>query len=131
MAAPASEQIIRQMFATFTDFSTSLDQLKAFLTSDYQQIVDGRTLTLDDFLTHARALREALQSLEITVERIICQEDMAATVHVARATRLSGHISTIKVIAFFQLREGRIALVDELTHVLEGNSEDKTLGSLQ
>lgn len=131
MPSFTSEHIIRTMFEVFTDFSTSLDQLKTFLTPDYRQIVDGRTLTLDDFLTHAHALREALQSLEITIERIVCQEDRAATVHVARAIRPSGHISRIRVIAFFEIKDGRIALVDELTHVLEGTTEDTALGSLQ
>lgn len=131
MPAQTSEILIRTMFQVFTDFSTSTDQLKTFLTPDYQQKVDGRTLTLEDFLTHASALRATLQSLDITIERIVCQQDRAATVHVAHATYASGRASSIKVIAFFEIRDGRIALVDELTHACDGGTEDNALGSLQ
>lgn len=130
MPAPTTEHLIRTMFGAFTDFNLSTDQLKCFLTPDYLQKVDGRTLTLEDFLTHAAALRSALKSLEITIERIVFQQDSAATVHIARAEHPSGRISRIRVIAFFEIRDGRIALVDELTRVLEGSKEDETLSSL-
>lgn len=130
MPAQTTEHVIRTMFSVFTDFSLGTDQLKRFLTPDYLQKVDGRTLMLEDFLTHATALRRTLKALEITIEQIVCQQNSAATVHIARAEHPSGRISHIKVIAFFKIRDGRIALVDELTRVLEGSTEDETLGSL-
>jgi len=33
------------------------------------------------------------------------------------------------VIAYYQFREHRIRLVDELTHLLEGSAQDRDLGS--
>lgn len=130
MSSTHHEQIIREMFTTFTDFGSTPDKLLDFMTPDYRQFVDGREMTLDDFRVHTHALRNALGALEIDIQHVVCEDDKAATVHVARATRRSGEQSLIKVVAFYQFREGRICLVDELTHVLEGSGTDRALGSL-
>ncbi|KXV32665.1 hypothetical protein AD940_16740 [Gluconobacter thailandicus] len=131
MPAQSPEQIIRQMFEVFTDFSSDPATLTEFMTPDYRQFVDGREMTLAEFLEHAVALRNALQRLEIDIQQIVCQGNQAATVHIARATRLSGEKSQIKVIAFYQFNNGRLCLVDELTHVLSGQDDDKALGSVR
>ncbi|MEZ7138006.1 nuclear transport factor 2 family protein [Komagataeibacter sp. SM21] len=131
MSSTHHEQIIREMFTTFTDFGSTPDKLLDFMTPDYRQFVDGREMTLDDLRVHTHALRNALGALEIDIQHVVCEDDKAATVHVARATRRSGEQSLIKVIAFYQFREGRICLVDELTHVLEGSGSDRALGALQ
>ncbi|KXV37134.1 hypothetical protein AD942_03190 [Gluconobacter japonicus] len=125
------EQIIRKIFAAFTDFSSDPAALSAFMTPDYRQFVDGREMTLDEFQNHAMSLRRLLKMLEIDIQQIVCQGNQAATVHIARATRLSGKQSQIKVIAFYQFNNGRLCLVDELTHVLNGHDGDKSLGSVQ
>ncbi|KAL2316489.1 SnoaL-like domain-containing protein [Schizosaccharomyces pombe] len=126
-----SESFIRQLFKAFTDFSTDVESLRGFLTPDYRQLVDGRELTLDDFISHAKALRTHLQRLDINVQQIVCQGNKAATVHIAHAIRSSGESSRIKVIAFYSFKDGRISLIDELTYVLEGGNADRELGSVQ
>lgn len=125
------EQVIRDMFATFTHFDADLDALLGFMTPDYRQFVDGHEMTLNAFQTHAHALRANLSRLEIDIQHIVCEGDKAATVHLARVTRLSGEESLIKVVAFYQFREERICLVDELTHLLKGADKDQALGALQ
>lgn len=47
----------------------------------------------------------------------------------AEALKKSGEHVEIKVIALHQISNGKIILTDELTHVINGNSEDKELGS--
>ena len=131
MSSTHHEQIIREMFATFTDFSSTPDKLLDFITPDYRQSVDGREMTLSDFQAHTHALRNTLDALEIDIQHVVCEGDKAATVHVACATRRSGKQSLIKVIAFYQFRKGRICLVDELTHLLKGSEKDQALGALQ
>lgn len=125
------EQIIRDMFTTFTNFDADLDAFLGFMTSDYRQFVDGHEMTLSTFQAHARALRANLSRLEIDIQHIVCEGDKAATLHLAHVTRLSGEESLIKVVAFYQFREGRICLVDELTHLLKGAEKDQALGALQ
>lgn len=131
MSSISHEQIIRAMFATFTDFSSSPDKLFAFMAPNYRQFVDGHEMTLADFQAHTHTLRNTLSALEINIQHIVCEGDKAATVHVARATRLSGTQSRIKVVAFYQFQNGRICLVDELTHLLDGHETDQALGALQ
>ena len=131
MSLKHHERTIRQMFSTFTDFNSEISALSDFMTTDYRQRVDGNEMTLDAFLRHANALRSGLHRLEISIKHVVCEGDRAATVHLARAIRHSGECSLIKVIAFYEFREERICLVDELTHVLEGGQNDKALGSLQ
>ncbi|MFT8325942.1 nuclear transport factor 2 family protein [Gluconobacter oxydans] len=125
------EKIIRDMFAMFTDFGSDLDALMAFMTPDYRQLVDGREMTLADFRAHALALREGLSSLEIEILHLVCEADRAATVHLASAIRPCGARSVIRVVAFYQFRDGRLCLVDELTRVQQGHDGDDALGSLQ
>lgn len=127
----APEKIIRDMFTMFTDFGSDLDALTAFMTPDYRQLVDGREMTLADFRAHALALREGLSSLEIEILHLVCEADRASTVHLASATRPSGARSVIRVVAFYQFRDGRLCLVDELTRVQQGHDGDDALGSLQ
>ncbi|GBR46904.1 hypothetical protein GRO01_23220 [Gluconobacter roseus NBRC 3990] len=127
----APERIIRDMFAMFTDFGSDLDALTASMTPDYRQLVDGREMSLADFRAHALALREGLSSLEIEILHLVCERDRAATVHLASATRPSGARSVIRVVAFYQFRDGRLCLVDELTRVQQGHEGDGALGRLQ
>ncbi|WP_231490308.1 nuclear transport factor 2 family protein [Gluconobacter roseus] len=119
------------MFAMFTDFGSDLDALTASMTPDYRQLVDGREMSLADFRAHALALREGLSSLEIEILHLVCERDRAATVHLASATRPSGARSVIRVVAFYQFRDGRLCLVDELTRVQQGHEGDGALGRLQ
>lgn len=113
-----NERILREIFATFTDFTASHEEVLTFMTPDYRQCVDGQGMTLNDFQTHTLALRNALWSLSIGIQQIVCEGNKAATVHVAHATRHSGTEKLIKVVAFYYFWEGGICLVNELTHVL-------------
>ncbi|MCP1215950.1 nuclear transport factor 2 family protein [Acetobacter orientalis] len=131
MSLHHNKRILREMFAAFTDFTVPLDRVLAFMTPDYRQCVDGQDMTLTDFQTHTQALRNALCRLSIDIQHCVCEGDKAATVHVAHAIRHSGTESLIKVVAFYRFRAGRICLVDELTHVLQGHGKDKNLGGFQ
>jgi len=131
MRSDTPEHTIRQLLATFTDFNADIDTLTSFMTPDYRQLVDGRDMALKDFRDHALALRSRFRKLDIDIQHLVCQNDTVATIHLVRATHPCGKQTLVKVIAFFKFREGRICLVDELTHILEGTEADKTLGSLQ
>lgn len=128
---PNSEQLIRQMFERLTDFNRPAEEMLGLFTADYRQLVDGKELNLNDFLIHIKALRTKLSALEIKILHIVTSSDAAATIHIAKATRISGETSLIKVVAYYGIKDGKIAFVDELTHLLEGGEADKALGSTQ
>ncbi|MDQ2080966.1 nuclear transport factor 2 family protein [Xanthobacteraceae bacterium Astr-EGSB] len=129
MTPKEGEDLIRQMLAEFTNFDAPVARLRALVTPDYRQKVDGRELDLAAFLDHALALRSALTRLHIDIEHIVSDGVAAATVHVARATKRSGERVEMKVVAFYLFRDGRVSLVDELSHLVHGREADETLGS--
>lgn len=129
--AQHNEQLVRQVFETLSDFNRPAEDMLCFFTEDYKQLVDGKELGLDDFIVHIKALRQKLKALDIDIQHIVTSPDAAATVHIAHVTRDSGEKSHIKVVAFYSFRDGKIAFVDELTHLLEGAESDKKLGSIQ
>lgn len=130
MTPQDSIALITTMFAAFCQPDTSAAKLARFFTPDYIQRVDGKQLDLTAFLDHFRALQAALRRLNITIEHVVSDGTTAATVHIAEAEKRDGSRSRIKVVAVYVLRDGRIALVDELTRVLDGAAGDADLGSL-
>jgi hypothetical protein len=65
------------------------------------------------------------------IERIVADGTSAATVHLARATKKTGETATIKVVAFYELGNDRLVLIDELSRVVHGSEEDRELGSIR
>lgn len=120
---------IKELLATFCDFSANIEDVTRFFTPDYQQKVDGEVIDLVAFIDHVHALRTKLVSLDIDVQRIVSDGMSAATVHVARATKRDGDVAIVKVVAFYQFDGDRVASIDEATHVLEGSTSDRQLGS--
>jgi len=66
--AQNSEQLVRQVFETLSDFNRPAEEMLAFFTEDYRQLVDGKELGLNDFLIHIKALRQKLKALEIDIQ---------------------------------------------------------------
>jgi ketosteroid isomerase-like protein len=131
MPSSETKQLIRKAFAALTDFQNAAEDVAGFFSDDYVQIVDGKQLDRRGFVEHVLALRSHLSSLEIDIERIVADDVSAATVHLVTATRRTGETSTIKVVAFYEIRDGKIALIDELSRVVHGSEEDHELGSIQ
>jgi SnoaL-like domain len=121
--------LLRRMFAAFTDPTTKPEVYAGLLTPDYIQRVDGKELDYAGFLSHSEALQASLASSSVTFEHLVTDGISAATVHIAQAVKTNGDRIRIKVIAYYQFRGNRISLVDELTHLLEGAEQDRDLGS--
>ncbi|TIX87532.1 nuclear transport factor 2 family protein [Rhizobium sp. P44RR-XXIV] len=121
--------LLQRMFAAFTNPATKPEQYAGLLTPDYIQRVDGKQLDYAGFLHHSAALQASLSSSSVSFEHFVTDGVSAATVHIAEALKINGERIRLKVIAYYQFRENRICLVDELTHLLEGTSQDRDLGS--
>lgn len=121
--------LLRRLFAAFTDPITGPEAFAELLTPDYLQRVDGKELDYAGFLAHAAALQASVKSASVTFEHIVTDGMSAATVHIADAVKTNGERIRLKVIAYYRFRGHRISLVDELTHLLEGADEDRDMGS--
>lgn len=124
-----AHDLLRRMFDAFTDPTTRPEVFGELLTPDYIQRVDGKELDYAGFLAHTAALQASLKSASVTFEHMVTDGLSAATVHIADAVKANGERIRLKVIAYYEFRDKRIALVDELTHLLDGTEQDRDLGS--
>lgn len=123
------KQLIRNAFQkVIEDPNANENVIRQFFSEDYVQHVDGKILNLSDFIQHIHSLKERIQDITIEFEQLISDDDKACSVHIARGTKENGEKVETKVIAFFQVKEGKISLCDELSHILHGKDEDKDLG---
>jgi hypothetical protein len=121
--------LLRRFFAALADPATKPEQFAALLTPDYIQRVDGREIDYAGFISHMEALHADLASADITFEHIVTDGRSAATVHIVDAVKTNGKRARFKVIAYYQFRGKQVCLIDELTHLLEGDPQDRDLGS--
>ena len=129
MTQDEAHGLLRRMFAAFTNPAATAEDFAGLLTPDYIQRVDGEQLDYAGFLEHHKALQKSVASGSVRFEHVVTDGASAATVHIAEAVKVSGERIRLKVIAYYQFRDGRICMVDELTRMLEGGAEDRDLGS--
>ncbi len=129
MTPQDAQNLLEKMFETLADKKVPIQDLAAFFTPDYVQIVDGKMFDLNAFLQHAATLRDTLVKADIRFEKIVTDGNTIADIHFAHAQKKNGDNVHIKVIAFYTLRDGRICKVEELTHLVEGTAQDRDLGS--
>ncbi|OKH89660.1 nuclear transport factor 2 family protein [Thalassospira sp. TSL5-1] len=129
MTPQDAQNLLETLFETLTDQSVPTENLTAFFTPDYVQIVDGKKLDLTAFLQHADTLRHTLIKTDIRFEKIITDGNTIADIHFVHAQKKNGETIHIKVIAFYTLHKGRICRVEELTYLMEGTADDRDLGS--
>jgi len=121
--------LIENAVSSMLDPQQDAATLSRYFASDYVQDVDGKRLDYDGFIDHARVLKTHLRSGRATIESLIVDGDTIADIHVIDAEKINGSRIRTKVIAFFSLRDGKIVRVDELTHLLDGEEEDRDMGS--
>ena len=125
----AARRLIEGALACLLDPEQDAEALGRFFTPDYIQNVDGKQLDYKGFIDHARALKNTLRGGHATILKLIVEGSTIADIHVVEAEKTDGSRIKARVIAFYTVRDGRIAKVDELTHLLEGRKEDHDLGS--
>ena len=100
-----------------------------FFSPDYIQHVDGKTLNYEALLKHMQVQKEALKEARVTLESFIEQGDKCSTIHRVDAKLKEGREIQMKVIAHFTFSDGKIIECDELTHLIQGDDQDRDLGS--
>lgn len=121
--------LIENSIASLLDPQQDAAALDRYFTLDYVQHVDGKRFDYEGFIDHARALKGSLRRGRVTIEQLIVDGDTIADIHIVEAEKTNGSLVRAKVIGFFTVRDGKIARVDELTHMLDGAPEDRDLGS--
>jgi hypothetical protein len=101
------------------------DEARQFI----QEVFSGKTLDYQQFVAHMKAQKKIIKSAKITFKYIIVEGDKIATLHIVDAIKQDGSCIEAQVNAIFQIKDKRIFLCDELTHLIKGDKSDKDLGS--
>jgi hypothetical protein len=130
MTPTETKQWLKQVFAEVVEnmAATETDYAKYF-SPDYIQHVDGTTLNYQDFVAHMKAQKMVMKSLKVSFLRMVVEDNKIATVHQVNAVKKNGGEIEAKIIAFFEIKDNKIILCDELTHLIKGDKSDRDLGS--
>ncbi len=120
------ERVFSELFNVDND---PCNMAKKYMTPDYLQLVDGKSLHYNEFVEHLGVVLNEFQSINFTFEQVIASGNTISDIHIVDAIKNDGSKFKAKVIAFFFIRNGKIFKIDELTTLLEGKEEDKDLGS--
>lgn len=102
---------------------------EALFSTDYVQSTDGNTLNYIEFLQHLNHVRSRISDIAFSVEQACCHSQLLADRHIVTVTWPDNKQTGIEVYMFAQLREGKICRIDEITRVISGNTQDKSLAS--
>lgn len=105
------------------------DVIAQFFHQNYTQHVNGKTLDYQDFVKHIITLRNTLYDMKITFLHLIGEGNAVSSVHIAEGSKADGQRIKAKVVAYFEFKNDKLILCDELTHLLEGKKEDQDLGA--
>jgi ketosteroid isomerase-like protein len=130
MTSDEIKKWVKEVFKnTVENMDATEETYSQYFSQDYIQHVDGKTLDYNDFVAHMKAQKNVIQSAKITFKHIIVEGDTVATVHLVNGVKKDGGIIEAQVNALFQIKNKKIVLCDELTHLIKGEKSDRDLGS--
>ncbi len=84
--------------------------------------VDGKKLKYADFFAHMETLKNTMKSLNVTFKYMVVEGDKVATIHEVNDIKKDGSHVSIQVNALFQIKDKKIVLCNELTHLISGEN---------
>ncbi len=129
MTTAQARHYLNEVFHSLFDPAISAEATARYFTPGYQQHADGKVLDHPMFVEHARTLKSTLQYATVTFGNVIASGNTLASWHIVDAVKHNGQALRVKVVAIYQLEDGLIARVDELTHLMEGEASDRDLGT--
>ncbi|WP_176193272.1 nuclear transport factor 2 family protein [Salmonella enterica] len=104
-------------------------QIARYFSDEYQQQVDGKCIDYKGFIAHMELLKKLTCSINVSVLAIAAKNNDVLTHHRVYVEKKNGSRSVIDVLAHFTLRDNLIIRCEELTRQLEGDADDRDLGS--
>lgn len=106
-------------------------KIREFFSPDYQQVVDGQSLDFTGFVEHMAKLKHLTHAIDVTVVAIAGQNNDVLTHHLVAVSKKDGAQAHIDVFAHFTLENGLITRCEELTRLVQGTVQDRSLGSIR
>lgn len=120
---------LNQMFQEVFTESGKLEYADRYYTKDYVAISNCNHLDRKMFDDHVLALQRDIRKLECSYDEVITAPDKIGVVLSFAIEKTDGSIAKIRSHTFYTLRDGKIAELQELTHVMEGGEEDSDIAS--
>ena len=123
------QTVIAALQAVITNPIHDENEITAFFSLNYQQLVDGNTLDYVDFIKHMATLKQQTKHMELAIKAIVAEGDTVFTHHFVDVEKIQGEKSQFEVFAQFTLLSGKIIRCEELTRMVTGAESDNNLGS--
>lgn len=124
------KKLVQEAFRdVFENDKFSEKVISKYFHPEYKQYVDGKELNYKQFLDHMKHLKEAIYSAKINFHHLISENNGVCSVHTASGLKHNGTSVKAKVIAYFEIKDERIVLCDELSYMIEGDEQDRDLAS--
>lgn len=119
--------LIKDMLNVFADTSKTSGELAGYFSNDFIQISDGHSLGYKEFLVHVGELRKTMKSINFDLVQVVAENDIVATHHIATGIKQNGKTVKTEFFAFFTIKDNKIVNCQEVSRMLQGESEDKDL----
>jgi ketosteroid isomerase-like protein len=103
--------------------------VRRYFSPNYMEKVDGKKLDFAGFSDHLRAVKAAVTNVHVTFDLSMAEGNKVVDIYRVVADRRTGGKMAVKVVALFEIKDGKIVRCDEDTHLEEGTAADKDLGS--
>ncbi len=130
MAPDETKKFVKEIFKNTVENMDATEETYAhYFSQDYIQYVDGKTLDYNGFIAHMKTQKNVMKSAKVTFKYIIVEGDTVATVHLVSGIKKDGGVIEAQVNALFKIKNKKVVLCDELTHLIKGEKSDRDLGS--
>ena len=120
---------LQQVFSAMFDPAVSVRGVGQFFSKDYCQIVDGKRMNFDEFNNHIQTVKDSIGSAFVTFEKLVVDGSSVADIHTVHGLKKDGAPFKTRVMAFYNIENGKIRRTEEFTHLIEGSPRDRDLGS--
>lgn len=126
--APAA--LVRRLFEDVIEGGHIDDaSVDHYMAAGYVQRVDGKTLDLPAFKQHLARQRDVVASMRVNFRAMAHDDGIVFSHHDVDVVMHNGDTLRMQVLAQFTIAGDKIIACDELTHLLQGPSSDRDLGS--
>lgn len=112
------------------NFSLTEEDYAKDICPDYEHHVDYQTFNFKQWVSHIKAIQEQMQSLAVSFKHIIVEDNKIFSLHYVEGIKKNGEKIFIKMLAYFEVKDGKLSYCEELSQLVEGKTQDQSLASL-
>lgn len=100
-----------------------------YVSKDFINPIDGNTFNYDQWVAHQKHIKGMVKSMVPTFDLMVAEGDQVAAIYHIVLTKNDGSSLIVKDMAFFKIKDNKIVYCEELTRLVQGDQEDKNIGS--